>query len=663
MIRSLLINDELTSRSGKSTRWQVIDPVARDGYIKLFDRETHSEVYKPLDEIKTKIVSGELSVKRLDIPRISAAAQANPKLDEQIASALSYLRQIEQVRKKYRVSFSGAYDIARKEHNSSTDRTAEFPSRATLYRYFKAKRNDLPLLRGDMNKGNRTPRYDQRITGLICSAANGLYLKPGSRWSLHDLTEYVTHDAREQGWINPGQSVSLAFVQKTIFTNLSVDPEIDRMDPKDVAAAKSIAKNRIIANSPFERVEQDAVHLPFVVMTAHGLTSNVWLIHAIDCCTGKVVGWHMVIGSPSESDGLKCVASILFSKLPDFQRLGLTYDTDIYGAPHQLVYDNGAETKGQRMGKLLRLGIDVMHCKSRHAHEKPHIERLNRSLKEAVQVLPGCTRMNGKDGQRDPIKLKDKLMTEAELESWVVRWYYESWDNTVLKRHLRSDFHDVIKLGNTPAQRWNRMTLELGYPTPLPPSMSEWRMTLYEHEQRTLNRKTGITCRGFNFRGSELGYLIQKYGETLVNILIDPDDYRLIYVDEGAGLPLVPLIEEHATDTTPAYSFSQMHIALKEQSDAITEDPKKTKFRNDVHERSAESIGKSTKRKPKTAERNRIVADSVKKSKALQRAAEKPLNSGIQQSTSLTVPTLAAFSFDDVPAMPLLNRVSGKEQK
>ncbi|MET3109559.1 hypothetical protein AAKU67_002814 [Oxalobacteraceae bacterium GrIS 2.11] len=145
--------------------------------------------------------------------------------------------------------------------------------------------------------------------------------------------------------------------------------------------------------------------------------------------------------------------------------------------------------------------------------------------------------------------------------------------------------------------------------------------------------------------------------------MIDPDDYRLIYVDEGAGLPLVPLIEEHATDTTPAYSFSQMHIALKEQSDAITEDPKKTKFRNDVHERSAESIGKSTKRKPKTAERNRIVADSVKKSKALQRAAEKPLNSGIQQSTSLTVPTLAAFSFDDVPAMPLLNRVSGKEQK
>ena len=212
------------------------------------------------------------------------------------------------------------------------------------------------------------------------------------------------------------------------------------MDPKLVAAAKSKAPNRIVATFPFERVEQDAVHLPFAVITPHGPASNIYLIHAIDCCTGMVVGWYLMVGAPSESDGLKCVESILFSKESKLKALGLCYDFDIYGTPHKLIFDNGPEARGERMTKLRCLNIDPMHCKSRHAHGKPFIERLNRSLKEALQTLPGCTRLNGKDGERDPVKLGDNLMTLEALEQWVVRWYFESWGNTVLKRHLRTDF-------------------------------------------------------------------------------------------------------------------------------------------------------------------------------------------------------------------------------
>ena len=48
---------------------------------------------------------------------------------------------------------------------------------------------------------------------------------------------------------------------------LTVDPEIERMDPRLVSAARSIARNRIVVTLPFERVEQDALHLPFVVKT------------------------------------------------------------------------------------------------------------------------------------------------------------------------------------------------------------------------------------------------------------------------------------------------------------------------------------------------------------------------------------------------------------
>jgi hypothetical protein len=65
--------------------------------------------------------------------------------------------------------------------------------------------------------------------------------------------------------------------------------------------------------------------------------------------------------------------------------------------------------------------MDVKHCKAKEAQGKPFIERLNRSLKEALQRLPG-TRYEGKDGMRDPEALGDELMTIDALEKWIVRW-------------------------------------------------------------------------------------------------------------------------------------------------------------------------------------------------------------------------------------------------
>jgi putative transposase len=254
------------------------------------------------------------------------------------------------------------------------------------------------------------------------------------------LTGHINERARAGGLITTNRPISQKFVLNVIVTDLSIDPDIERMDPKLVAALKSKAPNRIVTSFPFERIEQDAVHLPFFVETPHGPVSNIYLIHAIDCCTGMPVGWHMKIGQPSESDGLRCVESILFPKQEKFKSLGLEYDFDIYGTPHKLIFDNGPETKGERMRKLTKLGIDVMHCKARHAQGKPFIERLNRSLKEGLQTLRGCTRFNGKDGMRDPIELGDKLMTFQEIEIEIVRWYYETWGTTVLKRHLRTEF-------------------------------------------------------------------------------------------------------------------------------------------------------------------------------------------------------------------------------
>lgn len=663
MRRSLMLNDALREPGKDEALWQVVDATPRDGWIKLFNFHTHQEEYQSLSDINDALVNGRLALHRPSAPRVSVAAHNDPKLDESLQTALAHVRLIENFQRKYHVSLARAYAMA-KEDAALTQPDMSFVSRATMYRYVQAKQNGLPLLRGDKNKGNRNPRYDERIYDLVVSAANSLFLKPGSRWSLSDLVRYINDQAQAQGWLQQGRRLSREFVRRCIYDNASVDPEIDRMDPKLVAAAKSIARNRIVATTPFERVEQDAVHLPFVVRTAHGDTSNVYLVHAVDCCTGMPVGWHLVIGSPAESDGLRCVESILFSKKTLFQKLRLEVQIDVFGTPHQLIFDNGPEARGERMHRLVRLGIDVMHCKSRHAHGKPFIERLNRSLKEALQTLPGCTRMDGKDGQRDPIKQGDPLMGPEELEQWIVRWYYESWAHTSLKRHLRTDFHDAVKLGHTPAMRWRKMTEELAYALPLPPSLVDWHMTLYEHEIRTLSRKTGITCRGFNYRGDNLPYLLERYGETHLKVLINPDDYRQIFVDEGDGRPLVVLTEEFVDDSTPAYSFSQMQEALQRQRAQVTEESTQSRFRQDVQLRAVQTSSKPARKKQSRAEKNRAVAEAVKQSTALHRAATNPLSNHSTVTTTSSPLTVAVkLSLDDVPALPVLSRVSGKEQK
>ncbi len=657
---ALRAGDELREPGSETARWQVVDPIPRKGRVKVFDSQAYADVYKPFAEINAAISSGSLVLKRPKAPRVSLAAQLDPVLQSDLARLQRHLAQVQALQEDCHTSWARAYALARKDHEKH-EAADPFPSRATIYRCLKRQRNGLPLLRGDKNKGNRLPRHSQGLRDLIVREAQARYLRPETNWSFNDLARYIIDCATDTGLLPPGRTVSRAFIRKVIREELSADPEIHRLDPKQVPAAKSIGARRIRCASPFARVEQDGLHLPFVVQTPGGVASNVYLLHAIDCCTGLPVGWHLVIGGVSESDGLKCVESILYSKQPHFDRLGLSIDLDVHGTPAQLVFDNGPETRGERMGRLVQLGIDVMHCKSHHAHGKPFIERLNRSLKEALQTLPGCTRVDGRDGQRDPVAEGDRLMTLEELEHWLVRWYYDDWANTPLERHWAEDLHGREALGITPRTRWQEMTQELAYVLPLSPSIHDWRRTLYEHEERTLSRKTGITCRGFNYKGEHLPYLVNKYGEKPVRILVDPDDYRQIFVDEGDDRPLVALTEEFVDETTPAYSFSYVQEQRK-ASLGLKESLAKGQFRRDVHSRAIEADGQRARKKPSKTERNREAAKQHKQRQAQERAIARPLlTSGAEPNADNRAST--AIDLDSVAPLPVLNRNDGQAPK
>lgn len=637
-----------------------MSPTTMYGRVKLYNCSSNQEEWKELSEINKKVVDDELRIRRKGVPRVGLARQPDKELEVALEKVSEALREIKDLQVKHCLSFNKAYDKARAQRDGSNDHW--FPSRASAYRYASSKRNGTPMLRGDANKGNRTPRYRPEVVQLICDYANGLFLQQDSSWTLRTLSNAINLACRTAGFIAETATISRSFISKTIFESVSVDPEYDRMDPRLAKSAKAVAANRIRVTFPFERVEQDGLHLPMVISTPHGTTSDVWLVHAIDCGTGMPLGQHLCIGAPSASEGLLCAESVFYSKKPLFERLGLDIEIDPHGTPHLYVFDNGPEAKNERMHKLVRLGIDVMHCRSHEANGKPFIERLNRSLKEALEVLGGSTRKDGKDGVRDPVALGDDLMTLEELERWIVRWKYEHWANGVLERHLRSQFMDTEKLGVTPSSRWQRMCGELAFAMPISPSLSDWRRVRFEHVSRTLSRKTGISYEGFNYKGPNLPRLIELLGEQLVEVLVDPDDYRQVFVEVGEDLPPVALTEQFVDESTPAHTFARAKELPKRaegEVEAASVQARET-FERDVAAAGAASQGAASAKRKSKAQMNRDVKAKAKDRQAVQRAVAQPL--AAPAVSPQEAPPPASIDFDAVPALPVHSRRNGEVQ-
>lgn len=628
-----------------NAQYYVMNSMLVDGCISLLDRESHEQKFWPLSEVYERIAKQSIKVLRQDAPKVPLYEQQSPQLLARLKCASQAVRQVIETATALGVSFDKAFRIVRSEHKGES-----FPTRSCIYRYRDRFLSGLPVFRGDQNKGRKS-YYSAEVESLIGEHAE-ILCSPNSRWRMPEFVRRINDVAKTKGYILATQSISQRYVSKTLRELGYVDIGRSRMPHKDVAAARSIGARRIQTSYPLERVEVDGLHLPFVVQTEHGISSLVWCVHAIDIHTGMILGWKIVVGGPSEDDGLDCIRSMLFPKKEAFQRLGLSYEFDVFGTPSLIVFDNGAENKGERLEKLLTLGIDTEHCAARHPHQKPHIERLNRSLKEGLETLPGCTRKDGVDGRRDPLKEGDKLLSLHELEQWLVRWYYEQWSKTPLERHMFTD----PKLGVTAQARWNYFTKESGYVIPLPVTEDAWRKVTLVRDERKLSSKTGITYEGLNYKGVKLPYLVQQLYGTKLTIYSDPRDYRFIYVDDGNQL--VQLVEEFVGLDTPAYTLAQE----KERRSALSQQNKRTEatqFQRDIWDKALES--KSPKPRRKSTERNRATAEKYQQSQAIKRAIDTPVTADVRSefvSKSEAFPT----NFFDLEALPVLDRSSGEKK-
>lgn len=666
-MNALTLGDELFDPRTRSVAMEVTSPTLTMGRVRVLEANANAERWIPYDEIRAQIDMGALEVRRKGNPalatfidrkdpttckrkvsRLSVPGSTEDAYLLSLERATRIVRRLNEYCRRHRVSAYAAYSEVRKEFEAEfTD--WQFPSVATVYRLLERDKCRAPLVMPNHLKGNRSERHSAEIVELICKLAEATFLKEGSRWTLRSLTDHSRRTAIAQELLSASAPLSLKFVRKVIVTRLHAMPEVARYLSKDRAAKASLASHRIRVEGIFQRVEQDTVFLPFVIKVPDGVCRTLSHLHAIDCATSNVVGWHLKIGAPNESDGLRCIESTMYSKGPAFKFFNIEESHDLYGTPALLVLDNGGEGRGDRFKRMQQLGVDVIYLKSRHPQKKPFVERLNRSLKSALETLPGCTRLNGVDGKRDPVALGDDLMTFEELERWIVRWYFDVWADKVLDRFVDEEVFENRDLGVTPRQRYKNIVERLGCPLPLPPNRSDWIRTKYNVVSRTLSLKTGVSVQSFIFRGDNLQSLIERFGEERVDVLFDPEDFRRVYVVDGDEL--VELQNESAGSCTPGHTFPEAKSKKVKVKGQSPETPRSAAFTEDVHERSMPVVKKSNGPKKTTIRaQTKEVIGKTRHREAMERAARHPLDppKQLKQPIAPTFDGPVSMHLDDV---------------
>ncbi len=673
-MNELTFGDELFDPRANCVAMQVTSATLAMGRVRVLEANADADRWIPYEEVRAMIDKGALEVRRKGNPalavffdpkdsttckhkgsRYKSMLKAQATYQSSVDRALEVLNAVQDYGRRHTVSNYAAYHAVRQQLEP-TFTNGDFPSLASVYRYIARDRCKAPLITANNEKGNRQDRHDPQMVELICTIAEATFLQEGSKWSLKDLTAKCHSTAIAAGIPNASNPLSSKFVYKVITTKLYAMPEAARLLGKDRAAKMSVGSHRIQVEGILQRVEQDTLNLPMVIMTEDGPCSDVNLVHSIDCGSSNPTGWHLKIGAPNESDGLRCVESTLFSKEASFKYFGIDDSHDLYGTPAFLVLDNGAEGRGDRFRRLAQLGIAVGYCKARHPHKKPFIERLNRSLKEALQLQPGCTRMDGVDGARDPVALGDKLMTLKELERWIVHWYFNVWVDTVLERFVDEEVSENRGLGVTPRQRFQNIVERLGCHLPLPPNRADWIRTKYDAVSRKLNMKSGVTLEGYDFKGDNLVPLLHRFGQQPVDVLYDPEDYRRVYV--VVGTELVELVNQSATEFSPAHSFAYAKENRERLKSENPESARSAAYKESVYDASMEQgkKGGRPQKSPNRTAKKEVVAKTVYRA-AVNQAALNPLPPSKPKTSSRDVSM--SMRLDDVDELSPRDRRTG----
>lgn len=629
---------------------QVVSPGTDTGHVSLLDQSTNTVTTVTVAALRKLIASGQYAraVKHLNTGKVTALTMSE-SAQRKLSYNVEVVRRIES-EMRAGMSIAEAYRLHADDTIETTGGISKpICSLRQVQRLIKSARSGaLELTPAYSARGNRTRRYHEELLNLILTLAEDHYSVTHSRLRIRTLTNLVNESA---GSLLPeGKAISRGYVKQVLIQHWHPDRDYRRLDHRVARSAKAVAKNRIKVEGALHRVEQDTLNLPFVVMTSFGIADELNLMLALDCATGMPMAWRLVARKVTGEDTLKCLEMGMTPKESLFKQLEIRCDIDPYGTYLQLHIDNGAENVGERIDNLAKFGIDVTRTPAYSGHLKPFIERLNRSLKEALEALPGSTRFEGKDGARSEAARSDQLMTIEQLERWIVRWLYEKWIHTPLERFITADYELSKVLGLTPAERWRGS--EAQYPLPLPPPPGMWMEIMYEEATPVLSRKTGVSINGFRFRGDNLVILVNQYGDgTKISVRFNPSDYRFVYAfDKHTQQPLV-LNNAEVTPESPAYSFGEARQRRKKVRDSVVKPQVAKDFDRELAHASMSFPMSARSRRQSKKE----MSTTVKDQDALERARDTPVPRAAE-NTQVEDSAQAYVTPDSVPVFATVSK-------
>ncbi|NRF95291.1 transposase [Paenibacillus frigoriresistens] len=284
---------------------------------------------------------------------------------------------------------------------------------------------------------------------------------------------------------------------------------------------------KISVEAALERVELDWTKLDLMLVDPiTGRRFRIWLIVAIDVCTGSVLGFYLT--EKVDTAAIKQCLLHCFMPKTYIKKMypKVKNEWPAFGIPQEIVVDNASSNESYDLQDACRTyGIDVQYCTVASGHQKGVVERFFRSLNQAIiHCLPGTTFSNVQEkGQYDSIG--ESCITIQGLYSIlhiiIVDNMVNGWSHT---------------RNGVPAQLWRKSLeenpeLELR----LPSNKKDLQIVMGGGLEHRKVSKAGVKLAKLNFQSDalmDLKYEMLRKGcqKEDVRIRFDMSDMRTIYI-------------------------------------------------------------------------------------------------------------------------------------
>jgi putative transposase len=444
---------------------------------------------------------------------------------------------------------------AKSEHDSNAEGELPFseqpPHWTTVYRWaaaFEASDGNTNALASDhAGKGNRTPRFPDRVIEICENALDDYYLtraRPTLESTLSLAKAVVAEENKKRLESEPLPAPSRRLLKRLL-------DEIPAYDRCVARYGREIARKRFravlnirLTDFVLQRVEADHTLMDvFVVDEQSGAPlGRPWLTIFIDDFSRVVLGYALSFEPPSCASVAKCMKHAFMPKT----RLKQTYpdlvnEWVMHGVPMEIVFDGGLEFYAKEIRHACHtLDIAPHFAPRKTPWFKGKVERFLGTLNRGVtEMLPGKT--FGSIFERgDYDSSKHAVLFLSDLRELIVRWIVDVYHQ---KTHRG--------LGCSPAQMWAAHAKDEDIPVIADPLMFD--AVVGGHEERALTHK-GIEFSNLFYNSNDLTDIRKRYGETLVvSIRVDRSNLGSIVVlhpDSEAPIRVPCLRKDYAEGLT-----------------------------------------------------------------------------------------------------------------